>query len=650
MRTWNRLLLITLLALALLLFSIVSAPFTVANAVRVWLWWNARRQGLVLNLDSISAPFLRPVVVRGLRLTSSPNAASRLDANVGHATIGLNLKALLLRRKVRAVSVITINGFHLNVRHGTEPHQLLNEAGWRALQNVLPDAFNIQHGEVRIENQQTVVLLRNLSLSGSEIEAGGISADQVVISSRWLRQTFAQLRGGTKWEESRLTVAGLSLTTGVDLASVTCDLSELTNRAIGIHFDAEVFGGAIRADISHDWRSAGAMWNVAGSASEISLAQLGVAIGFADRVRGLLHACKFTVRGNLLDPLHATGWIWTELTQLQWRERALDLAMFGATFNNRQIAIQQLYLKQSGNELTLAGETMIPTSLDDWMKLDVRADISASISDLQNFARLCGARRRAFAGHVSVAGTLKVHDRKVDGRLNVDGSELTISNAAVDLLRARVNLTGTQARVQELELARGDDFLRADGTIDISPEHAAHGSLVLSVGNMANYFRHALPACGVSAQLTFQNHIAAIDALTLRSGTMRVDFSGTTNFADLRNIGATIVPQQPLFDTGALAMADCINGLQLLPLRRSAQWPPQIQKIALQGSIVTGNWQLLLGKDAGPDEFIAVCRQASGRTLEVMVGSDESHEFGANVLQIFCAGDRKALSLPLDQR
>ncbi|HYY14685.1 MAG TPA: hypothetical protein VE758_09670 [Chthoniobacterales bacterium] len=646
----HRLLLIALLTTALLVFGLVSAPVSVANFVRVWLWWNARQQGLVFNVESISAPFLRPVVIRGLRLTSSPPAASRIDLTVTQAVIRLKLKPLFLRRKGRMIRDIRMDNVHLLLRHGRESRQLLNEAGWRALRKILPSAFNVQHGELRIEDRQTVVLLRNVLLSGSEIEAGSFSADQVMIASPWLRQTFAQLRGGTKWEENRLTIAGLSLTNGVDLASVTFDLAALADRAIGIHFDAEVFGGGIRADISHDWHSVGATWNVAGSASEISLAQLAAAIGFTDDVSGRLHACKFTLRGNLLDPLHATGWMWTELTQLKWRERALDLAMLGATFNNRQIAVQQLYLKQSGNEFTLAGEATLPTSFEDWMKLDVRADVSASIHDLENFARLCGAKRHAFGGDFTIAGGLKAHDRKLDGRLTVDGSDLTISHATIDLLRARLSVSGTQVNIEELELARRSDSLRAEGKIDISPEPTANGSLMFSIGNLADYVPDALPASALSGQLTFQNHSAAIDSLTLHSSSARIDFTGTANFTDLQMIGGTIIPTQPLFDASGLAAAECINGVQLLPVRKDTQLAPQIQNIAFKGSAFSGAWQLILTKDAGPDEFIRVCRESNGRILELMVGNDKNVEFGASVLQSFRCGDRKALSLSLSQQ
>jgi hypothetical protein len=648
MPTRSRLLLIALLTLALLLFTLLSAPFTIASAVRLWLWWNARQQRLALGVQSISAPFLRPVVIRGLRVRSAPNAASQLDVNVAQATIGLNLKTILLRRKMRLIRAMNIEDFHLNVRQASESQQLFNEAGWRALHNLLPDAFKIEHAELRWEDRQTVILLRNVSLSGSEIESGSFNADQVVVASPWLRQTFAQLRGGTKWEENRLTVAGLSLTTGVDLASATIDLSELVSRTIGIHFDAEVFGGEIRADISRDWGSAGATWNVAGSASEISLARLAGPIGFTDDVRGLLHACKFSLRGNLLDPLHATGWIWTELTHLQWRGRALDLAMLGATFNNRQITLQQLYLKQSGNELTAAGEATLPGSLPEWPNIDARADLSASLRDLENFARLCGANPGTFGGSLSASGTLRAHDRQFEGGLNVDGSELTISHAVVDRLRARLSLSGTQISVEELALDRRDDFLRAAGKIDISPQHIMQGSLALSVANVGDYFRHSLPASGLSAQLIFQNHTAAIDSLTLQSGSAHIDFTGTGNFGDLRNMGTTIVPDQALFDAGALVAAGCVSGLQLLPLRRGAESPLQIRSIALRGNLFSGDWQLMLQKEGGPDEFIRACRRSGGRTLEILVDADTNREFGMEALRSFRNGNRKALSLSLD--
>ncbi|PYL09499.1 MAG: hypothetical protein DME34_02540, partial [Verrucomicrobia bacterium] len=55
-------------------------------------------------------------------------------------------------------------------RDSTQPS--LSESGWRTLQKLLPGSFDFQRLNVRIETSPAVVLLRNASLSGNEIEAG----------------------------------------------------------------------------------------------------------------------------------------------------------------------------------------------------------------------------------------------------------------------------------------------------------------------------------------------------------------------------------------------------------------------------------------------------------------------------------------------
>jgi len=42
------------------------------------------------------------------------------------------------------------------------------------------------------------------------------------------------------------------------------------------------------------------------AAADLSLAQISDALGFTDRVNGLLHASNFTFRGNLAEPDRAT--------------------------------------------------------------------------------------------------------------------------------------------------------------------------------------------------------------------------------------------------------------------------------------------------------------------------------------------------------
>jgi hypothetical protein len=331
------------------------------------------------------------------------------------------------------------------------------------------------------------MLLRNVFLSTSEIEAGRFYADEVMIASPWFRQTFSQLRGATNWQGNRLTVAALRLTRGFDLQSITVDLSRIEKRRIGLEFDVDAFGGKLRASASHEWRSPHFNWKIAGSATDISLAQTSEALGFTDRVDGLLHACNFSFRGNPGEPARATASLWTELTGLTWRDRTAEAIMLGAALYNRQIQLQQLYIKQKTNQLTLSGEASFPSNSSDWLSPDFRGDISASINHLGDFASLFGANPGAFAGKIAIEGAMNARDRKIGGHITASGTSLRFFRTSVDALNAKLNLKATELEFEQLELNRKSDFVRAQGKIDLSHEHSYSGMLNATIGNLAEY-------------------------------------------------------------------------------------------------------------------------------------------------------------------
>src|SRR5438477_8580883 len=167
------------------------------------------------------------------------------------------------------------------------------------------------------------------------------------------------------------------------------------------------------------------IWNVAGTATGISLAQTSEALGFTDRLGGSLRACNFTFRGDPRDPMSGTASVWTELTGLSWHNRAADVIMLGAVFYNRQIQLQQLYIKQRKNELSMSGEGAIPSKSTDWLNPDFRGQILGNISDLGQFAELFGAKPRDFAGTIAIEGTLNAGQRKIGGYLIATGSSVS---------------------------------------------------------------------------------------------------------------------------------------------------------------------------------------------------------------------------------
>src|SRR5215469_63174 len=298
----NRIFLISLVIVIVALAAVLLAPITVSNGVRLWVWWFARQEGFLATIDSVDAPFLRPIVIRQIHLKSARDDTVRVDIAVIDARVVLNLKHIFLHLSGRDIRNISIREFRAEL-HRTNPNvQTLSKRGWATLHRLLPKTLNIAKLETRVEEGPSLILLRNASLFASETEPGRFTAAELRIASPWVRQTFSQLRGATHWEADRLTLAGLTLTHGLDLQAATVDLVRLGNRRLGLQIDVDAFGGKLRANVSHEWHSGHSNWKIAAGAADLSLAQISDALGFAERINGLLHASNFTFRGNLAEP------------------------------------------------------------------------------------------------------------------------------------------------------------------------------------------------------------------------------------------------------------------------------------------------------------------------------------------------------------
>src|SRR5262249_30627833 len=237
------------------------------------------------------------------------------------------------------------------------------------------------------------------------------------------------------------------------------------------------FGGKLRGNISHEWHSRYSNWKVAGGAADLSLAQISDALGFPDRINGLLHAGNFTFRGNLSEPDRATASLWCELTGLTWRDRTAEAIMFGAALYNRKIELQQLYIRQKSNQFTLSGEAALPANSSEWLRPDFRGNISASINQLGEFLALFGGNPADFAGKISIQGSMDTHGRNFGGHLAIEGASLTFFRHDIDSFNAKVNLKPSELEIERFDLARKNDSLSGQGRVDLSPEHNYSGTI-----------------------------------------------------------------------------------------------------------------------------------------------------------------------------
>ena len=463
------------------------APLIVAGGLRLWVARTARQEGLSIELGKIEAPLWRPVIIQNLRIATQPDAPFRVTIEAPRVELALNLAALFGRAQGRLLHSLSADAISIDVRRNAQSASGSSRFAWRVVEDLLADNFKLSGVQLHVENGNTIVDLRDGTVSGTQIEAGVFTARELTISSPWLRKTFAGLRGATSWQESRLTLGALTLMRGLDLDAISIDLSRIGESRIGFEMSLDAFGGKIRARVTSEDRGDRRIWDAAGNAKDISLVQMSDALDLTDRASGSLHASRFTFRGEATNLREATATIWAEVTGLTWRDRTADTIMIGASLYNREVQIEQLYVKQRNNEFTLTGEAALPQRTADWLKPDFRGDISASINDLGDFARLFGATPSDFAGKIAVNGSLNARERKLGGALAVSGDSLVLFRAPVESLNAKLTFKESRLEVEQFELKRKGDSFSGQGSIELGDQHRYSATFKSSIGDVAEY-------------------------------------------------------------------------------------------------------------------------------------------------------------------
>src|SRR4051812_39533664 len=488
----RRLLIIGLGLLGSALLIVALGPLLVATVLKTWSHRVASREGFNLEMEQIDAPLLRPVVVTNLRLLTASGAPFRVECKATRLSFDLNLYGIFSRSR-RSLRALTIEGLSVDIRRAAPPGAASHRIPWTLLENLLSDSFNFSGIRIHVENGGTTVDLRDGELSGSEMESGMLRAGEISIAAPWFRKVFLNVKGATSWQDAHLALGAISLMRGLDVDTLVVDLSQIGASQIGMELSIDAFGGKVRARVSSDDRATDRIWDLAGSSSGVSLAQMSDALGWADRASGSLHSSKFTFRGAMNDFRNATASVWAEVSGLTWRDRTADTVMIGALLYNREVQVEHLYIKQRSNELNFNGEFALPEKATDWIKPAFRGDISASINDLGDFARLFGQAPADFAGKLAANGNVSAEEGKLRGQLDVTGNSLLLFRSEIESLEMKVAVEGSRFMIAPLDLRRGQDFLHAEGAIALNEKQRWTGSIQTSVANLADY-RGLIPA------------------------------------------------------------------------------------------------------------------------------------------------------------
>lgn len=481
----KRFLVFILVLLALGALDASLAPFVLAKAVRYWISWAAQRQGLIAEIGRVEAPFLRDVTLHQFSLRSAQPSGHDVSIRADSVIADLNLHALFFRRPQRLLRSVRVRRLMGQVRVPVVS-QAAVAPDWRSWAQSLPENFEIEDADFDVTTSSTSVSFRGVHLSASAIESGKFQARRLSITTPVLRRTFTDLRGATSWEGARLTIAGIPLARGLDLEALTLDLSRLARRRLGLELHLDTYGGTLRASfLGRGGKKFGL--DLAGSAANVSLAQLSAALGFVEPMTGSVRASKFTFRGNPGEFLDATASIWMEATDFAWRARRADNVMLGATYYSRRLEVDQLYVRQSENTLTVNGELLWPKPWRSWMQLPFRGQINATLPDLNAFAQLFGATTGDFSGALTAEGQVDLVDPASSGELRWQGQEVKFRGVALDSLGAALRLQDREIALEKLEARRGEDFLFAEGTLDLDAGRRFSGRLTGAIADLAVY-------------------------------------------------------------------------------------------------------------------------------------------------------------------
>ena len=497
----KRLLTLILILLAASVVAGLLAPLVVSNGLRLWIWWEARAYGLKADVGKIEAPFLRPATIHNIHLTLSQSHTYDLDLSAPRITLDFNFRGRLLSKRTRFIRRIELPDLHGRIRKNHRANRSSRPFDWKTFHELLPDNIQLTRLNLDVETTDAAFRLVDATLTASEIEAGKVFAREITISSPLLHQTFSGLRGATSWQEDRLTLGALSPAQGFGLESITADFTHLRKSQLRLEVHLDAFGGKVRASVIGHARGKQLMWDAAGSASEISLAEISKAFGFTEPINGALHASKFTFRGSSEHFVDATASFWTELSGFAWRDRKADTVMFGATLFNRHLQVEQLYVQQQKNQLTLTGEFILPKEAQAWKHSNFRGQMSASIDSLGEFARLFGATPADFSGQLSLNGALKVRDRNLVGELNLQGLGVAVRGVPIESLNTKLTFRGSQVVLENLEMRHAEDFLIGHGSYNFGPERRYSGRLTGAISDLGAYAPLA-PASWQSSKIT----------------------------------------------------------------------------------------------------------------------------------------------------
>ncbi|MGA3171154.1 MAG: hypothetical protein ABSE62_09075 [Chthoniobacteraceae bacterium] len=468
-------------------------PPTFLFAVRQVLGFEARRYGFHLSIGRMEGSVMDPIWLYNARLSCNSDTGASTMLEIDSARTSFAWQHILWQRDGLVWQDLKLDGVRgdIDLRNASQakrktiasPFRLLIPAKTPRLP--LPASLEISRSSVVIRHSGGSVEMDDIDLHASNVQSGRLVIGAVSVKEPWMTGLYSNCRGTLLIQGTKLMLANMKLTDALTIASASADLPELLRGRLQMQFALDAFSGNVQGELNSSDHDDRLVFDGGGTFSSISVAQL--AAFFGEDADGSITKGKFTFHGSPRDLEKATFTTYFEAGDFRWGARRWNSLVAGATYVDHRLQRLSFQLTQAGNSLALEGNMSVPNNWKQWWKTDFSFDVAAKIDNLGELSALLGPGFEDISGKLTADGSVRGENASFNGQLIVSGSHLSFRKAPLDQLQAAIKLNGNEIDVTNAEFTHGDDYLRAQGEVNILGEKRYSGEVKASIADLSLY-------------------------------------------------------------------------------------------------------------------------------------------------------------------
>lgn len=529
--------------LALWLLHPLALRWTLNEVLKTW----AAARHLSFSVEKMDARLDGPVVLQGVKFRSLPGSGFATALDISLFEWHWSGLASLFSDKESYVRDVTVKGlsgiWDLSAGESALDGMLVFSPQQWVPRDVFVDAPSLE-----LLGKNAKWRLRDFVLTLSESTAGQLEAGSFALYLGGYSKSLGPIRALTAWKNGTLWLAGMELTPGITVESLSLDFLHADGPAISL--TAACFGGSLRSDLM--FQASGGLLDMAAWASNIPLDQTAALLGIPGDIAGKVAEVRFTYRGRPDRPADAEASLRLMAKGFQWNKRGWESLEVGTSLIHRRLVVTNFDLHQKENSLNFNGEISLA---DGWSQIAQSPFLINFHADIHELGALAGLLGRPFdeaSGRMSASGSVTGHPGELDGFLNLEASEVAFRSLPPSSLRMESVFRKDEIDVVMCDLYSRKDTASAHGTIGITAPHQYAAELNARISDLAVYLSpfHAPGAEQIYAGTldlrwqgdgNFKSHSGAFD-LKLNKFVSRSTPSGLTG-----NFIGTYSPQNLYF-------------------------------------------------------------------------------------------------------